>query len=1379
MQSAHSGGHEPEARQRRLLAINFFPAFTPPSSGGEQRWFYIYQYLSRHFDVTLVSATFPSAEREEVVHSPTFREIRVPKPREADSIHWQLSSEGIGPECSAISVALAAPFDVTLTQVITELTPTMDVIVHASPFTVPYDKGMGSDGVMRVYDAYNVEYKLAEQIFSGEIGRKAAQFVRFLESELLAHADAVLAISDEEAATFVEEFGFRPESIISAPNGFEPSSTAVEVSTPRGRDVLFLGSSHPPNVEALRYIIDHLAPAMPAVQFNVIGSVCKSASGEVPANVALLGFVTEDVKSRLLSTCGAAINPLSSGAGTNLKMLDYLAHAAPVVSTPVGARGLPLTDGLELRIAQLATFPDVLSYVLDNQANSARMASAGHAMVQSRYAWNAIADVVAGRLHAALDERARRPRRARILTVCDYPVDRPMGGGQVRIKELLTELGREFDVTFLCFTDEWESCDTAIAPGVVQKAITKSAGHRARQAQLDAGQAVSVADVLAGEYCEKGSPLHEAFVAQLAKADIVLFEQCYLAPLLDAVPSSIPVVYSSQNVEADLKQSLYAARADGAEWLARVRQLEAIMIGRSAVTICVSTDDAKAFGRLHADVQSVVIENGVRLAPAPSRDIRETGQLAIFLGSAHPPNVRAARFIIDTLAPALPTVSFGLAGSVCSAVAGGAIPANVLMLGFLSEEEKSALLAIADVAVNPLFDGGGSSLKVPDFFAAGLPTITSAVGVRGYDAVDGVHYEGAEAGSFAGVIERVMASPEHRTRLSRHSRRFAEEELDWELIGGRFRRTLRRLMPASPIMKMLVATYRFGAPPRGGAETFLLNVLHHLDGLGDLTVDVASTKVGPIQDVMHFSAAYAPPEARDGVPVVRGDVHYFNVDSQPEDAFRRAQALEALWMDESLELGHRVAHRLTAAALLGGWNHPESNADGTVCWAGMRSQLRVPAGASRCRLAALQPHGPARLEVKGAGGKRFEKKVSGAFIADFAVAHDDEVLEILCDAKLASASDARMLSFLASSIRFLVGEQWQEIDLGMTLEARARSLDVDAWVADLVAVTDARDPAADEEFVRLRGPHSKDMDAWLGVNASAYDVVLVQGVPFATVPAVVRRCRRAGVPCIVLPHFHMEDRYYHWQAFYEAFRHADAVIAAPAQSQPSFFDRVGAHSIVLAGGGLDPADFAPERIEEGREAFARVHASTRPFVLILGRKAGAKHYNLALRAAAILRERGSVLDVVMIGPDDDGVTIAPGDAAYYGMQPREVVIGALASARCLINMSDSESFGIVLLEAWMAGTPVIARRSCTAFAELVEDGVNGFLVDELDTAVHSMAGYLDDEGLARRHASEGRKVADRYTWSSLAAQVATLAGAVANAGHHSKGVVESDRGDAS
>jgi glycosyltransferase involved in cell wall biosynthesis len=103
-----------------------------------------------------------------------------------------------------------------------------------------------------------------------------------------------------------------------------------------------------------------------------------------------------------------------------------------------------------------------------------------------------------------------------------------------------------------------------------------------------------------------------------------------------------------------------------------------------------------------------------------------------------------------------------------------------------------------------------------------------------------------------------------------------------------------------------------------------------------------------------------------------------------------------------------------------------------------------------------------------------------------------------------------------------------------------------------------------------------------------------------------------------------------------------------------------------------------------------------------------------------------------------------------------VVIGALAEATCLVNMSDSESFGIVLLEAWMAGTPVVARGSCTAFAELVTDGQNGLVADDVQGVVEALSRYLDDSQLAARHAREGRKLAEGFGWNRLSQRFAEV-----------------------
>lgn len=1341
--------------KRKLLAVSFFPAFFPPSSGGEQRCYYFYRHLSEYFDVTLLSMTYPSAKREEIAHLPNFRELRIPKPPETDQIHYQLSSEGIGPECSALAIALASRFGDTFSGELAAQAVNADLIIHDSPFTLPYDRNMGSDGVPRIYNAYNVEYQLAAQIFRGEIGVRATEFVHFLESELVAQASAVLAISKEEADTFVGEFSVPRERIINAPNGFEPD-TYDAGRIERDDSVLFLGSGHPPNIQAVDFIIDVLAPALPEVTFNIVGSVCRAFQRVLPRNVRLLGFVDEQEKARLLLTCGAAINPLCAGAGTNLKMLDYLSHGAPVVTTSIGARGLPLTDGEHVFLAEYERFAEVLRATLGHRPLAEEVALRGQQEVIGTLSWAGIARHVANELHKLLHDHDELPRRRRVLTVCDYPVDRPMGGGQVRIAEMLRELGREFDVTLVCFTNEPASSTRAIADGVIQFAIPKSPAHLAQQASADNGFSISVADVVSGYHCGPGTAFYERFAMLSRHTDIILFEQCYLAGLLGAAPQGIPVVYSSQNVEYDLKRALYAGRADGNSWLDAVQQFESALLARSELTVCVSPSDAQRFRAIAPDEKTVVVENGIRLCPPGHRSYEARERLAVFLGSSHPPNIRAARFIIEVLAPSVPDITFALAGSVCTAVANCVLPGNVLLLGFLEVSEKAALLELADIAVNPLFDGGGSSLKVPDFFAAGLPVVSSAVGVRGYAALPGIHYVSADADSFVREVKDLMADPARRRFLSMQSRRFAEQELDWELLGGRMRRHLRSLLPRRKRPRVLVLTYRFGSPPRGGAETFLLRLLEQWKVQDEMDVDVASTRVGTIKDNLHFSAIYGAPEGAEIATLDVGTVHYFDVDEPVPQAMRLAKLLHAMWMRESLELGRRLAKRDDRPGLLGGWNHAERTSAGVVCWAGSRAQIRIPSGATKCTVWGTIPSGTLALAAMVAEQPLQEWKLSANFNVEFALPAGSNIVELVSSKTMDSSIDPRELAFLASSIEFQVGNAGLKVDLSASLELRAKEVDTAAWVADLVDVTEARDPLDDAIFVQIRGPQSRALDAWLDRELAGYDLLLVQGVPFATVPAGVRAARRQGVPCVALPHYHMEDRYYHWQSFYEAFSHADTVIAAPERSRKMFFDRIGAAAEVLPGGGLDPADFSDENIRAGRLAFQRLRNDGRPFVLVLGRKAGAKNYRMTIQAVELLRRHGRQLDLVMIGPDDDGLLLDDDGVCYYGSQPRDVVIGALAEAVCLVNMSDSESFGIVLLEAWMAGTPVIARASCVAFAELVEDGENGYLADDVSEIAERVTSYLLSPDLAAEHAKCGFALARSFSWATLANEVSEL-----------------------
>ncbi len=94
------------------------------------------------------------------------------------------------------------------------------------------------------------------------------------------------------------------------------------------------------------------------------------------------------------------------------------------------------------------------------------------------------------------------------------------------------------------------------------------------------------------------------------------------------------------------------------------------------------------------------------------------------------------------------------------------------------------------------------------------------------------------------------------------------------------------------------------------------------------------------------------------------------------------------------------------------------------------------------------------------------------------------------------------------------------------------------------------------------------------------------------------------------------------------------------------------------------------------------------------------------------------------GPDFDevGRRIAAARAAATsppstGSSPREAIEAALASARCMVNPSRREGYGLVVVEAAQAGTPsVVVAGEDNAATELVDPGENGFVATSAEPA---------------------------------------------------------------
>jgi glycosyltransferase involved in cell wall biosynthesis len=112
-----------------------------------------------------------------------------------------------------------------------------------------------------------------------------------------------------------------------------------------------------------------------------------------PANLHSLGMLRDSELRVLMGAVDVALNPVTSGSGTNLKMLHYAAAGVPIVSTPFGARGLALQDPRDLWLSPEAAFAEKARELLAlaPSERDVRTRSARHRMEQD-YDWRVIAD---------------------------------------------------------------------------------------------------------------------------------------------------------------------------------------------------------------------------------------------------------------------------------------------------------------------------------------------------------------------------------------------------------------------------------------------------------------------------------------------------------------------------------------------------------------------------------------------------------------------------------------------------------------------------------------------------------------------------------------------------------------------------------------------------------------------------------------------------------------------------------------------------------------------------------------------------------------------------------------------------------------------------
>lgn len=276
-----------------------------------------------------------------------------------------------------------------------------------------------------------------------------------------------------------------------------------------------------------------------------------------------------------------------------------------------------------------------------------------------------------------------------------------------------------------------------------------------------------------------------------------------------------------------------------------------------------------------------------------------------------------------------------------------------------------------------------------------------------------------------------------------------------------------------------------------------------------------------------------------------------------------------------------------------------------------------------------------------------------------------------------------------------------------------------------------------------------------------YDLIHLNCLVYGHVAYGYWAARRRGVPAIVTPHAHAGQEVTYNIGYQRAvMAGCDHVIAdTPGERDLLVQTGLDPWRVSVGGTGLDPSQY---EVGSSAEARQRLDLPQDAFVvLFLGRKADYKGLDVTLDAYTALRRQRSDLHLLAVGPETDHSQALWSRCSdveglhVRGAVPHEEKLAALRACDCLVLPSTGEAFGIVFLEAWIMGKPVIGARTL-AVSSIVAHGQDGLLAipgDAADLAA-CIAQLAADPDRMRQMGTQGRdKVLRRYTVERLTDRV--------------------------
>jgi glycosyltransferase involved in cell wall biosynthesis len=384
-----------EARPAALLLAPETPY--PLAGGGALRTASLLHYLARSYDVDLLVFRQPGAAHPGD-HLPAGLARRV------IAIDLPANGRGLAARAlrNAVRVTRAVPplvdrfsgFARQVEAAVAGRRYELGIVEHF--WCAPYVEQLADVCARTVLDLHNVESHLHQRCAETEVPATAFAHRIFRQASLelerawLPRFSSLLAVSEDDARR-VRAIAPR------VPVAVYPNAIPFTPAPHRNNEevVVFSGNmEYHPNRAAVRFFRAEIWPRLrdewPGLVWRLVGrnsqAVRQFTSGD--PRIEVQGQIDDAVRE--LARARVAVVPLLAGSGTRLKILEAWAAGVPVVSTTIGAEGLPVCDGVHLLLADgPMRFASAVSRLLACCDLRDTLSKAGRQLLEKEFTWDA------------------------------------------------------------------------------------------------------------------------------------------------------------------------------------------------------------------------------------------------------------------------------------------------------------------------------------------------------------------------------------------------------------------------------------------------------------------------------------------------------------------------------------------------------------------------------------------------------------------------------------------------------------------------------------------------------------------------------------------------------------------------------------------------------------------------------------------------------------------------------------------------------------------------------------------------------------------------------------------------------------------------------